>query len=549
LFIKIIYADVMGKTMGPMIPETLTFDKEADDLSGDDFTSFVLSDSQSVIDMDGTIRAVEGYGLTPGDMELQIYRPSCGNSSCPFPPNSILCPESTMLCMQTKTCVNPLTAISKKDETMIPRRELKDLCRTSTSGPQFSEYKLVRRIKLTIVKGKFFIRLSRPRNLKPGDLLALRTRGGQIARRRVDMEPSLEGLNPDWKLVDGNPDEPLKVINSGQVVALNSIKYMIQLIMYEDLVLNTIKEYTNASIYDVQVSISTPWTGSSGEELVVKKSKMITVSEAIDRLRMRVTPSNGAVESPVGVTCILSSGSGVKVHWDFGDGSTDEDMVDVSVPNEKFTRFHNYSRPGSYSIQVKASNIQSDLSSKHTIVIQHPINKEWKLSSTAPQLLPGLVNFTLTYPVDEAPLPTDASLEIFYGDGFTEKYPVDRGLKQWIKPGVLFFQHEFPKSGKYRTMFTLTNLVSTLTLKKESFVMRRIQGLSVEMKHKSGQVIKSYGKNGDRYPVSDLIRFHLRVMEGDVERFIVERNGEIYKETTLDVVPFTTTEVRIWRRK
>lgn len=92
-------------------------------------------------------------------------------------------------------------------------------------------------------------------------------------------------------------------------------------------------------------------------------------------------------------------------------------------------------------------------------------------------------------------------------------------------------------------MFTLSNMVSTLTLKKESFVMRKIKEVSVDMKHKSGQMIESFGRNGDRFPVKDLIRFHLRVKEGDVERFIVERNGEVFKETTLDVVPFTATEV------
>ena len=242
----------------------------------------------------------------------------------------------------------------------------------------------MRRIKLTITKGKFFIRLSKPRNLKPGDILALRTRGGQIVKRRIDMEPTLEGETPDWKLVDGNPDEPLKVINSGQIVSLNSVKYMIQLITYEDLILAPIKEYTNASVYNIDVSVSTSWTDE-----VVKKQKTITISEAIDRLRVRVSPPNAAVEFPVAVTFILSSGSGVKLHWDYGDGSTDEDIVDVSVPNEKFTRMHNYTRAGTFYIKVRASNIQSDVSSKHTIVIQHPITKEWKLTSTAPQLLPG----------------------------------------------------------------------------------------------------------------------------------------------------------------
>ena len=183
----------------------------------------VLSDSQSVLDRDGTIRAVEGFGTVPGDMELQIYRPSCGNDSCPFPSNAILCPEPAILCMRTKTCINPLNTLAsglvngkdKNKDNMSNKKELKEICRTPISGPQFAEYKLMRRVKLTILKGYFFIRLSKARNLKPGDLLVLRTRGGALSKRKL-----MAGETSDWKLDDGNPDEPLKFVNSGQMVPL-----------------------------------------------------------------------------------------------------------------------------------------------------------------------------------------------------------------------------------------------------------------------------------------------------------------------------------------
>jgi hypothetical protein len=380
-------SDVMGKTMGPLIPETLPVDKELDDTSQDEFKTFILSDSQSIIDRDGTIRAVEGYGLTPGDMELQIYRPSCGNDSCPFPSNAILCPEPAVLCMKTKTCINPNPSSSSLSSSnaihRLKRKELKDICRLTITGPQFAQYKLMRRVKLTLTKGYFFIRLSRPRNLMAGDLLALRTRGGQVTRRRFTPN-AYEHESPDWKLMDGNPDEPLKILHSGQMVALDNIKYMMKVIMYEDLILNPRHEYTNASTYTVNLKVSSPWS-----EAPILKTQQITVSEAIDKLRMKVSPPNAAVDALVSVSVILSSGTGVKLDWDFGDGTNEEALVDVTVPNEKFTRVRNYSEPGKYLIQVKASNIQSVQSSKYLLTVQHPVTKKWKLTSTSPQLLPG----------------------------------------------------------------------------------------------------------------------------------------------------------------
>lgn len=366
--------DVISKPMGPTIPEVLTSDKQVDEAEG--YTTFILSESQSVIDRPGTIRAVEGYGLNPGDMELQIYRPYCGNESCPLPPNAIVCPEPSILCMKTKTCVNPSASPR-------PRKELKEICKATVSGPQFSEYQLMRRVKLTILKGYFFIRLSKPRNLMPGDILALRTRGGKIAKRKLTSDEE-EIQSSDWKVLDGNPDEPSKFLNSGQMTPIDDTKYLIRVFTYEDLLLTTLFEYPVAGSYSVDLKVTSAWSNE-----VLTKNKEVTVSEPIDKLRLRVFPPNAAVEYPVSVSIVLSSGTGVKLNWDFGDGTVDEDMVDVTEPNQKFTRVHNYTAPGVYRITAKAKNIQSDLTASHTLIAQHAVTKKWQLSSNSPQLLPG----------------------------------------------------------------------------------------------------------------------------------------------------------------
>ena len=378
--------DVAAKTMGPFIPETLAADKELDDFSRDDYVTFILSDSQSLIDRDGTIRAVEGYGIASGDMELQIYRPFCGNESCPHFPPSVHCPTPQILCVKTETCTDPSPSPTSRLNpagNRFKRKELKDICRPTFLGPQFSEYKLMRRVKLTLTKGYFFIRLSKPRNLSSGDLMALRSRGGQVARRRFN-STTYDHDSPDWKVRDGNPDEPLKILNSGQMIPLDNIKYMMKIITYEDLILKPAHEYVNASTYSVNMKLTSPWAESD-----ITKSATITVAESIDRLRMKVTPPNAAVDAPVSVSVILSSGTGVKLFWDFGDGSTEEALVDVTSRNEKFTRTHNYTEPGNYNIRVVASNIQSTLSSQHLLTAQYPITKQWKLISSSPQLLPG----------------------------------------------------------------------------------------------------------------------------------------------------------------
>ena len=398
-----------GKPLGPFIPEILSPPIE-EITTKDDYMSLILSDSQSVLDRDGTIRAVEGFGAVPGDMELQIYRPSCGNDSCPFPSNAILCPEPSILCMRTKTCINPSVLVadpsskplpgnkgssgSKGKEQLTNRKELKDICRTPISGPQFAEYKLMRRVKLTILKGYFFIRLSKARNLKPGDLLALRTRGGLLAKRKI-----MGSESPDWKLDDGNPDEPLKHINSGQMVALKDAKYLIKIMTYEDLKFSPFHDYTNSSEFSVTLKVSSPWLTSSTADGAIVFNRQLTVSQSINKLRARVIPPNAPVGAPVSVSIILSSGSLVKLTWDFGDGESDSDQVDVTTPNEKFTRFHNYTSPGVYDIHVSARNIQSDTSATHRLIAQHPVSKAWKLSTNSPQLLPGLFcsGFVLFY--------------------------------------------------------------------------------------------------------------------------------------------------------
>lgn len=152
-------------------------------------------------------------------------------------------------------------------------------------------------------------------------------------------------------------------------------------------------------------------------------------------------------------------------------------------------------------------------------------------------------------------MPTNATLEIFYGDGTTSKHEIPSDSKKKTKKGSgnqltfdpsgnLVFNHEFGRSGKYKVMFTLSNLVSSLTLKKQVFVLRRIAGLSVEDRIKGREQVAGYGPEANRYPTGKVLNFRFNVTDGDVDKYLVELNGELFKETTLDSMAFSTKEVR-----
>ena len=118
---------------------------------------------------------------------------------------------------------------------------------------------------------------------------------------------------------------------------------------------------------------------------------------------------------------------------------------------------YKYSQPGVYNIRVKAANLQGESSTVHQLIAEHPIHKNWKISSNSPQLLPGDVNFTFVYPIDKI-LPTNVSTIINFGDGKREVWSVPE--TDWT--GMHVIQHEYEKSGKYNVRVNMSNIVSKL---------------------------------------------------------------------------------------
>lgn len=133
--------------------------------------------------------------------------------------------------------------------------------------------------------------------------------------------------------------------------------------------------------------------------------------------------------------------------------------------------------------------------------------------------------------------------QVFYGDGSTEKVELPENPIE-LPDGYMAFSHEYPKPGKYKVMFTLSNLVTSLTLKTESYLLRRINGLSAEVGLKGRATADGYGNNKERFPTNKVIQFKLSTEEGDVEKYFVELNGQPFKATTVPLVSYSSGEVR-----
>lgn len=130
--------------------------------------------------------------------------------------------------------------------------------------------------------------------------------------------------------------------------------------------------------------------------------------------------------------------------------------------NQRFIKSHKYAEPGIYKITIHAENLQGNSSASHRLIAQHPILKYWKLTSNSPQLLPGTVKFSISYPPEKT-LPTNATATLNYGDGKHESWQIEE--TGWT--GEQIFEHEYLKPGKYKVHLNISNTVTT--------VIRRIQ--------------------------------------------------------------------------
>lgn len=108
-------------------------------------------------------------------------------------------------------------------------------------------------------------------------------------------------------------------------------------------------------------------------------------------------------------------------------------------------------------IKINAVNMQGNASASHVLIAEHPVLKEWKLTSNSPQLIPGSVKFVVSYPREKI-LPTNATAILSYGDGQKSTWLISES--EWT--GEQIFQHEYTKSGKYNVFLNISNVITSI---------------------------------------------------------------------------------------
>ncbi|RWS31890.1 polycystic kidney disease protein 1-like protein 2-like protein [Leptotrombidium deliense] len=483
--------------IGPQIPNEWTLARKPESDG-----NIILSDVIDGLSVPSSIRAVEGYGHTPGDMELVVYRPVCENDDCSTQSRIAKCPQN-----------------SKNDG-----------CKHI-----YPQYKRVRRIKVTSTRGYFFVRLMRPRIVKPGDLITFESYGGIIATKNTEANETADlTLNIETK--EEEKENLLKQINSQQIVFKSGKKFLISVYMNEEKIIPFPHSYSENRMYNTKFMIASKWAESN-----YTLQQNVNVEKSIGKLKLRTIPPNAIIGSKVDVILQMTGGSNVGFFWNFGDGTSEEEVIATVNPGEKIIKSHIYQTPGVYTITVSAKNVKSIQNVSYTLKAEYPVNDYWELASNSPQLLPGIVTFSIAYPFTDLELPTNATAYVLFGDGSTMYWQIP---EKHFPGRKHVFKHEYKHSGRYRVTATLKNIVSSVNLKTEVYLQHKIEGFRVNygMLQGKSKIIEGFGPNRDRYPINRKIAFYFDVETGDVHKYIAVLNGQAYKETTDKRLVYTSKE-------
>ena len=75
--------------------------------------------------------------------------------------------------------------------------------------------------------------------------------------------------------------------------------------------------------------------------------------------------------------------------------------------------------------------------------------------------------------------------------------------------------------------------------------MRRITGLAVKTKYLNPErgYVPGIGVNANYFPISKPINFTIDTKAGDIEHYVIEMNGQPWKNSTLNMTSFKTSQV------
>ncbi|XP_072020448.1 polycystin-1-like [Amphiura filiformis] len=150
---------------------------------------------------------------------------------------------------------------------------------------------------------------------------------------------------------------------------------------------------------------------------VLVLTKMIYIEAEITGLRVWADQPYVSIGTIVTFYAELNTGTNVTFEWSFGTNEVIESTVNSTGNGVYDTKQHLYTELGLYAVNVRAFNEIGILSHTPVLVAVEDSVKGFSLVTNSPVVYPdGVISFTCYWDMSYQTLPTNASIEVYFGD-------------------------------------------------------------------------------------------------------------------------------------
>lgn len=217
---------------------------------------------------------------------------------------SISCAEESSLCTLNKGCSNECINFP----------------------PNKVQYYILTRFLVTIkdqTGNHFYLESgeSGSKKIRPGDLIAIQSRGTQIAHRLAAKHEFPDFKTEGLKLKEELSKDSKLLFASDKFREIKGVKHLIRIILSEPLVLTIPHRYTETHSFLSKITISDEWNEMFDIESIVK------IESAVTKLKLSTNTEFAIVGTNVNFSVNIYKGSSLKLMLDFGDGNVIRDEI------------------------------------------------------------------------------------------------------------------------------------------------------------------------------------------------------------------------------
>lgn len=159
------------------------------------------------------------------------------------------------------------------------------------------------------------------------------------------------------------------------------------------------------------------------------------------------------------------TGSGVQIEWIFGDGQTF-----TTLWNDTDQTTHTFNFAGNYSVVVNIFNKQKKVEFIHNLLVLAPI-ENLTLESNSPVLFTPPADVNFKFVLNSNQIPTDAKLNIDYGDGKSDNLTFDLNK---------VYSHAYEDIGEFSVSATVSNEINGADLYTEVEIIEPFEDLVIK---------------------------------------------------------------------